>query len=68
MPMQLLPRTAPTIEGEHSFGSAEKTLSQDNKIKIQITGAGPEVLLLEGPPAGKQWLVVLNVFVRETDA
>lgn len=65
--MELFPRTAPVIRGEHSFGSAEKTLVVDSKLKLQITGPGAEILLFDGPPAGKNWVVVLNLFVREID-
>ncbi len=66
--MDLIPRSAPTIEGDHSFGSAEKTITHDSKLKLQITGPDAEVLLFEGPPVGKKWVVVLNVFVRQSDS
>lgn len=65
--MDLILRTAPSMQGEHSFGSAEKTLIHNSNIKIQITGPGAEVLLFTGPPPGKKWITVINVFVRETE-
>lgn len=65
--MELLLRTAPSIQGDHSFGSAEKTLVYDSKLKLQITGPDAEVILFAGPPLGKKWKVVINVFVKETD-
>lgn len=68
MTMELIPRTAPTVHGDHYFGSAERTISSPSQLKLQTTGPDEEVLLLEGPPTGKKWLLVLNVFVREVDA
>ena len=65
--MELIPRSAPTIQGDHSFGSAERTIAYDSKLKLQITGPDAEALLFEGPPVGKKWIMVLNLFVREID-
>lgn len=65
--MELIPRTAPSIQGDHSFGSAEKTLEYDSKLKIQITGPDADVILFEGPASGKKWKAVINVFIKETD-
>lgn len=68
MAIELILRSAPTIRGDHYFGSAEKTLVHDSKLKLQLTGPDAEVLLFEGPPEGKKWAVVINVFVKETEA
>ena len=65
--MELILRTGPTIEGDHSFGSAEKTLNYDSKLKLQITGPDSDMILFEGPPEGKKWTAVLNVFIKEED-
>lgn len=65
--MELTLRTGPTIQGDHSFGSAEKTLNYDSKLKLQITGPEADMILFEGPPEGKKWKLILNVFIKETD-
>ena len=65
--MELTLRTAPEMQGEHSFGSAEKTLIRNSKLKLQITGPDAEVMLFAGPPEGKKWVVAINVFVKETE-
>ena len=66
--MQLVGREAATIQGDHSFGSTEKTLVYEDKLKLQIAGPSSEILLFEGPPEGKKWTVVINVFVKEEPA
>ncbi len=63
--MDLVQRQAAVMQGEHSFGGAEKTLVPDDKLKIQIAGPSAEILLFAGPPVGKKWTVVINVFVKE---
>lgn len=68
MAIELIPCPSPTIQGDHYFGSAEKTISPISKLKIQTTGPGEEVLIFQGPATGKKWILVLNVFVREVDA
>lgn len=65
--MELIPRTAPAMEGDHYYGGSEKTLIYDSKLKLQITGPGAETLLFEGPPAGKKWKIVINVYVKELE-
>ena len=65
--MELIPQSGPTIQGDHSFGSAEKTLVHNSKLKLQITGPDAEVMLFAGPPEGKKWVVAINVFVKETE-
>lgn len=55
------------MEGDHYYGGSEKTLIYDSKLKLQITGPGAETLLFEGPPTGKKWKIVINVYVKELE-
>ena len=66
--MELIVKTFPTYTGEVSVGNAEKVLVPNDQLKIQIVGPSQENILLEGPPAGKNWLVTISVFVKETNA
>ncbi len=47
-------------------GIAEFTLASPANLRIQTTGADGEVLMNEGPSAGKSWSVVIRVEIVES--
>lgn len=49
------------------YGSDTRELIGDKEIKIQFTGPQSEVVLQEGPPAGKKWRVFTQIHVSESD-
>ncbi len=49
------------------YGEDTRDLVGDQKVKVQFTGPGSEIVCLEGPPAGKKWTVYTQVQISESD-
>ena len=49
------------------YGSDERDLVGDQRIKVQFTGSGSEISCQVGPPTGKKWRVFTQIHVSESD-
>lgn len=49
------------------YAQDTRELTGDQAVKMQFTGPGSEVVLQQGPPAGKKWRVFVQVQVCEGD-
>jgi len=48
-------------------GLEELVVTNPGKLMFQVTGAGANTFLNEGPPAGKMWTCKVHLSFEETD-
>ena len=66
--MDLSPTTPDAIAwSKLLYGQDTREIAGDQEVKVQFTGPGSEVILQEGPPAGKKWTVYTQVQIKESD-
>ena len=60
---------AATLATSHSVGGETFSLSSGNKVQIRDNETGEILTRFEGEvPAGKKWVVTVEVAIAETDA
>lgn len=50
------------------YGTDDRTIEYDSKVKLQFTGPGSETLFNDGPADGKKWKVFIQLHIDESDA
>ena len=57
----------PSNETRRIRGVENTDMTGDQKLKLQYTGPGADIMFNEGPPTGKKWRVELNFTVYESN-